>query len=204
MKIKWLGHACFSIEQGGYRVIVDPYEGVPGYPELHAQAHAVYCSHGHHDHNNTSAVKLLPARDNPFTVRVVDTYHDDKRGALRGENAVRCFSAGGFTVVHLGDLGHLLSPAQAAGIGACDVLLVPVGGFFTIDAKQAKRTAEQLRPRTTVPMHYRHPPYGLPAVGGVEPFLALWSAGEVKRLGENSFEVTGKPMPKVLVPAFSG
>ncbi len=204
MKLTWLGHACFSIEQDAYRLVVDPYKDVEGYPELHVTAQAVYCSHEHFDHYSTSAVELLPGRESPFTVRTVETFHDEKQGALRGKNTVHCFSAGGFTVVHLGDLGHPLSSAQVAEIGPCDVLLIPVGGFFTIDAQTAKRVTEQLRPRTAVPMHYRHPPFGLPKVGGVEHFLALWPAGEVKRLSGNSFELTQEPMPKVLVPAFSG
>ena len=89
MKLTWLGHACFLLEEDGYRIVLDPYTGVAGYPPLHIQAHAVFCSHGHFDHHATDCVELLPERESPFTVREVETFHDDRGGALRGTNTVR-------------------------------------------------------------------------------------------------------------------
>ena len=83
MKLTWLGHACFLLEEDGYRIVLDPYTGVAGYPPLHIQAHAVFCSHGHFDHHATDCVELLPERESPFTVREVETFHDDRGGALR-------------------------------------------------------------------------------------------------------------------------
>ena len=117
MKLTWLGHACFLLEEDGYRIVLDPYTGVAGYPPLHIQAHAVFCSHGHFDHHATDCVELLPERESPFTVREVETFHDDRGGALRGTNTVRIFTAGGLSVAHLGDLGHQLTAEQAAAIG---------------------------------------------------------------------------------------
>ena len=81
--------------------------------------------------------------------------------------------------MHLGDLGHELSGEQLAPLRGCDALLIPIGGFYTIDAETAKRVADAIAPRVIVPMHYRHAPYGLPNVAGVEPFLALWPADEI-------------------------
>ena len=201
MTITWLGHSCFRIEQDGYLLITDPYTGVAGYPELRAEAHAVYCSHEHFDHSYRAGVTLLPERKSPFSVWETASFHDGERGALRGTNTIRVFTAGGVSVCHLGDLGHLLSDGQAAEIGQVDVLLVPVGGVYTIGPEEAKAVIRKLRPRCAVPMHYRHPPYGLPNIGGVERFLELFCSGSVETLPGPSFEVTDR-MPEILVPTF--
>lgn len=203
MKLTWLGHACFLLEQDGYRVVTDPYTGVPGYPDLRTEAHEVFCSHGHGDHSAVECVRVLPPAKSPFTVREVATFHDPKGGALRGNNTVRVFTAGGVSVAHLGDLGHPLSPEQLSAIGPLDAALIPVGGYYTIDAKQAKAVCDALAAPCVVPMHYRHPPYGLPVVGGVEDFLALWPANTVHRLDGPSFEVS-KGTAGVFVPRFGG
>lgn len=122
MKLTWLGHACFLLEADGYRIVTDPYTGVPGYPSLSVSAHAVFCSHGHFDHNAVDCVTLLPHRDSPFTVREIASFHDDRGGTLRGGNTIRVFTADGISVAHLGDLGHPLSagswPPLSGGRGA--------------------------------------------------------------------------------------
>ncbi len=182
MKLTWLGHACFSLEQDGYIILLDPYAGVEGYPPLRAAAHQVLCSHQHFDHSAVETVETLPARACPFSVREVRTFHDEQGGALRGENTVRVLTAGGFSAAHLGDLGHQLSAEQAAAIGPVDLVMVPVGGTYTVDAAGAREVCETLGPRWIVPMHYRHAPYGLPNVGAVEDFLALWRPEQVHRL----------------------
>ena len=201
MRITWLGHACFLLEAEGFRLVIDPYEGVEGYPPLRVEANAVFCSHAHHDHNAVGCVTLHPAGETPFSVREVPTFHDAAQGALRGSNTVRIFSAGGVTAAHLGDLGHLPTPQQAAEIGAVDALLVPVGGTYTIDANEAAAVCRLLRPRCVVPMHYRHAPYGLPEVAGVEPFLAHWPEAEVHRLNRADFLLDGT-CSGVVVPKF--
>ncbi|WP_369283907.1 MBL fold metallo-hydrolase [Oscillibacter sp. GMB15532] len=207
MTVTWLGHACFLLEQDGYRIVVDPYTGVPGYPALELEAHEVYCSHGHFDHSYTDGVRLLSGRESPFSVEEIPSFHDGEGGALRGENTIRVFSAGNIRVCHLGDLGHLLSEKQAEAIDRCNVLLVPVGGTFTVNAAGAKAVCETLRPRTVVPMHYRHAPFGLEKVSGVEDFLALWPQEAVQRLPGSSFTYLAKSggemtAPVVLVPKY--
>ena len=201
MKLTWLGHACFLLEADGYRIVTDPYTGVPGYPPLSVSAHAVFCSHGHFDHNAVDRVTLLPYRDSPFTVREIASFHDDRGGTLRGGNTIRVFTADGISVAHLGDLGHPLSAEQLAAIGPVDAALVPVGGVYTLDAAGAKSVCDALKPRCVLPMHYRHAPYGLAEVGGVEPFLALWPQAEVHRLAGPALELT-KAVSGVLVPQF--
>lgn len=202
MKLTWLGHACFLLEQDGYRIVADPYTGVEGYPELRAAAHGVFCSHQHFDHSAAGQVELLPERDCPFIVREISSFHDDQGGALRGENRIRVFEAGGLAVAHLGDLGHQLSSAQLESIGPVDAVLVPVGGFYTVDAAGAKQICRALSPRWVIPMHYRHASFGLPNVGGVEAFLSLWSPEKIHRTDGPTLEL---PLPAegVWVPRFA-
>ena len=101
----------------------------------------------------------------------------------------------------MGDLGHPLSAEQLAAIGPVDAALVPVGGVYTLDATGAKSVCDALKPRCVLPMHYRHAPYGLAEVGGVEPFLALWPQAEVHRLSGPAIELT-KTVSGVLIPQF--
>ena len=190
MKLTWLGHSCFLLEQDGYRLVTDPYTGVEGYPPLAVSAHAVYCSHHHFDHDAVDAVTLLPPVSSPFTVREAET-----------SNTVRVFTAGGVSVAHLGDLGHQLTAAQLDAIGSVDAVLLPVGGVYTVDAEGAKAVCDAIGARCVIPMHYHHAPYGLSNVAGVEDFLRLWPGETVHRLSGPSFEVTADTAG-VLVPAF--
>lgn len=205
MKLTWLGHACFLAEQGGYRILLDPYTGVEGYPPLAGrklQVHKILCSHGHFDHCAVDQAEVIPFDGScPFTIRTVETFHDGQGGALRGNSTVHILTAGGVTIAHMGDLGHQLTAEQIAAIGPLDAALIPVGGFYTIDAAGAKAVCQALRPKCAVPMHYRHAPYGLPNVGGVEDFLALWPAPEVRRLDGPSLEIDGASRG-VMVPKF--
>ena len=200
MKLTWLGHACFLLEEAGYRLVIDPYTGVEGYPPLQVQANEVYCSHGHYDHCAVDCVEKIDSQSpSPFSVRKVESFHDDQGGAARGKNTIHIFTAGGVSVAHLGDLGHQLSPEQLRAIGQVDGVLVPVGGFYTLDAAGALAVCRAIGSRWVVPMHYRHAPYGLPAVGGVEPFLALWD--EVRCLDGPSFVPDGDTRG-VIVPKY--
>ena len=106
MKLTWLGHACFLLEQDGYRLVIDPYTEVVGHSDIQTEAHQVLCSHRHFDHNAVEGVALLPERKSPFVIRTVETCHDEQGGALRGKNLIHIVTAGDVTVAHLGDLGH--------------------------------------------------------------------------------------------------
>lgn len=200
MKITWLGHSCFMLESGGYRVVTDPYRDVPGYPPLHAEAHAVYASHLHFDHAELAAVKLLPPVPNPFAVKEMATFHDGAHGALRGANTIRIFAAEGLRVVHLGDLGHPLSQAQADVLLACDVLMVPVGGVYTIDAAGAAALCRQVRPHVILPMHYRHGPFGLKDVQGPAEFCRRMAEDyPLCTLSGNSLQVEKDAPPQTIL-----
>ena len=201
MTITWLGHSCFVLESGGFRVLLDPYKVVRGFPDVTAEADAVYCSHGHFDHAYTAGVSLTTGKANPFTVREVPTFHDSENGTLRGENIVRVFSAQGQTVVHLGDLGHLLTERQAAAIGPCDALLLPVGGTYTIDAAGAKAVADQLSPRVIIPMHYRQGDKGFLELDTIDPFLSFFPAEQVRRYPVSRLELTADTPAQVALLA---
>ena len=192
MKLTWLGHACFAVEQDGYRIVLDPYTNVPGHPDTCTRAHQVLCSHGHYDHCAVDGVELLEARENPFSVRTVETCHDEEGGALRGPNTVHILTAGGVTVAHMGDLGHRLTAEQIAAIGAVDGILIPVGGTYTVDNAGAKDVCTALNPKWVVPMHYRHGEYGFPVLLTAEDFAALWNPDQVHRHNGAELEVTAE------------
>jgi len=181
MIVKWLGHACFLItSKGGVKIITDPYAvgGDINYSPIKETADIVVVSHEHTDHNNISAVRGKPeivrgsgtktARGIQF--RGIATYHDASQGRERGRNTVFCFALDDIKLCHLGDLGHLLSPEQIKEIGDVDILFIPVGGFYTIDAAEARRVCDQLTPRVVIPMHFKTPKTTY-SIAGVEAFL---------------------------------
>jgi L-ascorbate metabolism protein UlaG (beta-lactamase superfamily) len=179
MKIKWLGHASFLITSvSGVRIITDPYEPNDKllYGAIDESADIATVSHDHFDHGNVAAVKGAPqvvkgdAEIKGIKFKGIATFHDSSGGKERGSNTIFCFEVDGVKVCHLGDLGHELTTEQAAQAGAVDVLLLPVGGFYTIDAAVASRVAEQLKPRVVIPMHFKNSKCNFP-IAGVEEFL---------------------------------
>ena len=138
-------------------------------------------------------------------IRGVRSYHDRKMGRLRGENTIFCFSLDGIRICHLGDLGHILSPSQIREIGPVDMLFLPVGGRYTIDARDADEVMDQLNPALVVPMHYRTEKLCF-ELNGLEDFLKDKkdvSRYEVLRLTEK--DLVGKKRVAVLAcPAAEG
>jgi len=179
MKIKWLGHASFMITSDtGIKILTDPYVtgGDLRYGEIKESADIVTVSHNHTDHNNVAAVGGNPqvvkgtARIKGIEFKGIPTYHDDAGGKKRGDNTMLCFEVDGVRVCHLGDLGHQLSDMQVAELGRIDILLIPVGGFYTIDAKVATEVCSRLKPKVIIPMHYKTDKCGFP-IAGVDEFL---------------------------------
>jgi L-ascorbate metabolism protein UlaG (beta-lactamase superfamily) len=181
MNIKYLGHAAFVITSDtGIRIITDPYETGPDltYGEITESADIVTVSHDHFDHSNVAAVKGNPGvvrKTGRSKVKGIEftgtaTYHDEAKGRLRGNNTIFCFEVDGIRVCHLGDLGHLLNDKQVAEIGSVDIVLIPVGGYYTIDAKAATEVCNQLKPKVVIPMHYKTEK-GIPNIAGVDEFL---------------------------------
>ena len=188
MQIKWLGHSCFLVTAEGYSAVFDPYAdgSVPGLGPVRATADAVFCSHGHQDHSAAELVTLT-GRGFPLQVEELPCYHDDKRGLLRGKNTVRILHAEGMRAAHLGDLGHMPGKALLAALRGVDALLLPVGGYFTIDAAQAKAVADAVGPRVVIPMHYRLGGMGYDVIGTLDAFTTL--CNNVKTYDSDTFEL---------------
>ncbi len=197
MEIKYLGHACFKITENKFAVILDPYKAgsVPGLSPLKETANQVIPSHMHDDHSGLREVKLSSTRvDAPFALNFIPTYHDDQLGTLRGPNNVTILSFGNITVVHMGDIGCELSDDELEIIKDCDVLLIPVGGFFTVSPEIAADYVRKLNPKITVPMHYRTANIGYDVIGTLDDFLKNFKDGEIEICEADSvLELTSKP-----------
>lgn len=179
MKIKWLGHAAFLITSDtGTRIITDPYLPTDElrYGEINEAADIVTVSHDHFDHNNVAAVKGKPEVVRVTTevkgikFRGISTCHDESQGEQRGKNTIFCFELDGIKICHLGDLGHLLTDKQVLEIGKVAMLLIPVGGFYTIGASIASQVCNRLKPMVIIPMHFKTDRCHLP-IATVEEFL---------------------------------
>ena len=180
MKITWYGHSCFSVETEAGSVVLDPYApgSVPGCAMPKVRADAVICSHGHMDHGYAEGAELT-GNVCGIDTRSVKSFHDDAGGALRGSNDITVLCADGITLVHLGDLGHTLSSEQLEEIGKTDVLLIPVGGYYTIDADTAYEVCRSLSPTVIIPMHYRTESRGYDVLQEVTPFLQHFEPEEI-------------------------
>jgi L-ascorbate metabolism protein UlaG (beta-lactamase superfamily) len=204
MKIKYLGHSAFVITSSdGIRILTDPYEhgcfdGAVKYGKIEERADIVACSHRHPDHYG---IEDLPGgfelvegagmhEVKGVTIHGVDTFHDESEGSERGTNTIFVFEIDGMRVVHLGDLGHPLSDEEARNVGKVDVLLVPVGGHFTIDAQVARDTVNKLDPSLVIPMHYKTERVDFP-IAPVDGFLE--GEGNVKKVGSSEVEITSLP-----------
>lgn len=165
MLIRYHGHSEFLLESAdGFSILTDPYDASVGYPMGEYAVDAVTVSHGHGDHNCTEKAKGdIAIVDGPgrfllspeVTVTAIPGFHDEVRGAKRGPNLLMKIEMEGLTLAHLGDAGTELTKEQLDALGGVDILMLPVGGFFTIDAETARRVVEQVKPRVVIPMHYK-------------------------------------------------
>ncbi|MBR3142395.1 MAG: MBL fold metallo-hydrolase [Clostridiales bacterium] len=204
MEITYIGHACFLIRfSTGLRVCFDPYGpgSVPGLADAHVAADEVFCSHSHQDH---SYRKSVVSPEDPYNgpapeTEIIRTYHDDVCGAKRGENNITIVRSGGETVVHMGDIGCDLTGEQTEKIKGCDLLMIPVGGFFTIGCAQAFDMCCRIDPKTVIPMHFSGDSFGYDVISGREEFIELVrDSGERKIINGGSF-VSGLPSEKALL-----
>lgn len=204
MNISYFGHSCFKIEEkiDGENIVLvtDPFNKEIGLKVPNIEADIVSISHNHKDHNNSSAL-----RANPFIVdsagefdvkgviiEGIYSYHDNKQGAEYGSNIIFRFDVDGVSLVHLGDLGNILDDKQLEKIGGVDILFIPVGGKYTLDAKKAVEVISQVEPRIVIPMHYQIPGCSIKDIDGVEKFI--------KELGiepnyEEKLKISKKDLP---------
>ena len=197
MIIEYLGHSCFKFtDKAGTSIVCDPYDNSLGLTFPKVFADAVTVSHGHHDHNAVSEVSGTPIIFDKYgsyhfrgiEISTVKSFHDREMGAKRGNNLIFKYNIDGLNICHLGDLGEDSSPELVEKLFPVNVLLIPVGGFYTIDALTAKKYVEDIKPDIVIPMHYR--------VGGcnlnierVDNFLTLFNK-EIIEEADGEIELT--------------
>ena len=180
MDIKWLGHSCFVLtSNSGVRLLMDPCDPQVGYSLEPVEVDGVTCSHDHYDHNYVALAKgghaqiiTGPGEFSIGDVKITGfpSWHDDQQGALRGKNIMYLVEMDGLRLLHAGDLGHIPAPSTLDALGRIDILLVPVGGVYTLDYNQALEVCRLLQPGVVIPMHYKTEPLKI-SRGDLAPFL---------------------------------
>lgn len=180
MIITWLGQACVVIKHEGKTLVIDPYS-----PDIGITMPSLACdigliTHAHADHNNTSALTEKPFIINEpgeyeiggFFIETVVSFHDSEQGAKRGQNLIFIITVGGYRLAHFGDFGQAsLLPAQLEALNEIDIAFLPVGGFYTIDGKQAASIVHQLEPKVVIPIHYQIPGLIIKELSDAEGFF---------------------------------
>ena len=210
MLLEYWGHSFFTVTtEKGTVVAFDPYGEFYDYPKRRIAANVCVVSHHHHDHDGVSSLtgeyklidtagKVQPAPD--VRLMGIPCCHDHHGGAHRGQNLMFVLESEGLRIAHLGDLGHIPTPAQVRELGRVDVLLLPVGGYYTIDAAEAAQVRQLIRPRLTIPMHYKTDFDPDMPIAGVETFLQQINAANAPHVP--FLRLTARDMserPEVLV-----
>lgn len=158
IKLIWYGHSCFQAEYENKSVVFDPYQdgSVPGLTlPKNIMADAVYCSHNHSDHNAAALIHVTGSAD-PFPTWKITVPHDDTNGTKRGVTDIRFVQLGHCLLAHLGDIGRMPTEKEYNQLKKADILLIPAGGYFTINAWQVFEIIKQVNPKLAVLMHYRN------------------------------------------------
>ena len=208
MEITYLGHSCFKLKNKQGTVVMDPFGEDVGLPLPKQVADVVTISHDHNDHNAAHRVKA-PDGGEPMIIRVagdyetkgisvfgVEGWHDDQEGAVRGPVTIFTVLMDGVSVCHLGDLGCQLTDEQVGQIGEVDVLLCPVGGHFTLDAKGAVAVMNRLEPKIFIPMHYRTPLHNSAAFAQIQPIESFFNEYGIAPAPIKKLEVQKTRLPE--------
>lgn len=207
MKIKWYGHAAFKITtDGNVTVIIDPYQpgafgGALSYGKIDESADIVLTSHDHDDHNYIKDIKGTYKHFNKagvyhekgLIIEALPCYHDPSQGKERGNNMIFVIEADGLRLAHMGDLGHTLTQDIVKKMGNIDIVLLPVGGFYTIDSDEATKVMGDMNPKITIPMHFKTEKCDFP-IAGVDVFTS--GKKGVKTVNTYEIEVAKEGMPK--------
>jgi len=205
MLITWLGHACFKIQDktgaDGVTITTDPFDKKVGLKAPNFESDIVTISHDHYDHNNAEAL-----RGTPYLIKMageydikgigihgVESFHDNAQGKERGINIIYRFEVDDISVSHLGDLATALDDKQLEVLVGTDILLIPVGGKYTLDAKKAVEVISQVEPRIVIPMHYKIPGLSITDIDGVDKFIKELG---VKPTEETKLKISKKELPQ--------
>lgn len=202
LQIRWHGHSCFGITNE-ITLVTDPHDGKSiGIHAPNVTGDIVLVSHDHYDHNSVKSVEkegskvITDTRKRNIAnveIKGIESFHDGCRGEKRGDNIIYKFTMKDITFCHMGDLGHDLDEEAVQKIGDVDILFIPIGGTFTLDAKQAWRIIKKVKPRIAVPMHYKIGGLSLP-ITGIEPFLEE-SNYEILKVG-NEIDIEKEDLPE--------
>ena len=196
MKIQWLGHSAFKLtESTGTSIITDPYSDEIGIHFPSVQADAVTLSHAHYDHNAFSSIAGNPVIIDQVgvhdykgvSISSIRTYHDANSGLQRGKNLVFKFQLDGVEVCHLGDLGEQCNTRLVELLMPVNVLLIPVGGEYTIDAEEAKEYVENLMPDVVIPMHFKTKNLNI-ELDKVDQFVKLFDDDQIEYIDGDTVE----------------
>ena len=204
MDITFIGHACFLIKfDTGLTVCFDPYKdgSVPGLGPANVEAHEVFCSHSHNDHNDFESV-MSP--EEPYIGRepeidIIKTFHDDVQGAARGRNNITIVKVGGEKVVHMGDIGCDITEEQLDRMRGADLLLIPVGGFYTINCRMAFQMTNRINPKAVVPMHFSGDTFGYSQISRRDEFVNLVEDAGDRKIINGGSHIGHLPDDKSLV-----
>jgi len=201
LQIRWHGHSCFEITNE-VTVVTDPHDGRSiGIPAPSVKGDIILVSHDHYDHNSVKSVEKDDSKIvtderkrtiSDIQIEGVPTFHDEVRGMKRGKNIVYKFTIDGINFCHLGDLGHDLDKEIINNIGQIDILFIPIGGTFTIDANQAWNIINKVKPKIVIPMHYKIGGLSL-SIAGIDPFLEQ-AAYKVIHVG-NEIDIEKEDLP---------
>ena len=179
LQIRWHGHSCFEITND-VTLVTDPHDGKSiGIPAPSVAGDVILVSHDHYDHNSVKTVEKEDSKVvtderkkniSNIEIKGIESFHDECDGAKRGKNIIYKFIMDDVSFCHLGDLGHELDDDAVQKIGDVDILFIPVGGTFTVDAEQAWKVINSIKPKIAIPMHYKIGGLSLP-IDGVDPFL---------------------------------
>ncbi|OGG01871.1 hypothetical protein A2Z33_01320 [Candidatus Gottesmanbacteria bacterium RBG_16_52_11] len=200
MEIRYIGHSSFVIKGKSATLVTDPFDPVMvglKFPK-HLSCDIVTVSHDHQDHNSIDQLDGKPfAVTGPGEFEIkgvgivgIGVYHDASSGQERGKNNIYRIEIDGISVVHLGDIGHVLTAEMVDALDGVDILMIPVGGFYTVDSVKAKEIITEVEPAIIIPMHYGRPDINQKAFGELSPLTQF-----LKEMGKD--EVV--PVPKLTV-----
>ncbi|MEB3805908.1 MAG: MBL fold metallo-hydrolase [Desulfurococcales archaeon] len=203
IEIRWHGHSYFTVKHEGYTIALDPHDGGSlNLPETRVAADAVLVTHNHYDHN---AVEMVTTKRvvkwrrgefelGPLLVRGLPSYHDKSRGQLRGDNTIYIVDASGLKLAHLGDIGHLPGEDLLEKLRGMHIIMIPVGGVYTIDAHEAWELIQLVEPPLVIPMHFWTPYSTLP-LDPLDRFLSISKARRL-RLENRLLKITRDELPE--------